>query len=821
MTDRLVMMIIGMIRNLNCGKLMIRNCFVSGVFVFALLFASCVREDFETVDRNASCPKAVFSTVAPEFVGEAGTKTHLEGNSVKWDIGDEFLVIGSDQTRYIAKNTQEGYSAVFISDLTFDEYGGLNRKGKINELTDTRHVIVYPASVATGMSKYSSDGTLMTNMQIGNMQPLVPDSFGKGYNVAFALLSTGNGTGGDWEYNGDRLKFYNACGLLRLRLRSDTGAKIKSVKIIAPEGSALTGTGTVSCSLGGFINTSSNVFKGRRDVTLKAQDGAFELGTEVTDFYACVMPATTNRYSDDASFTKGEVISTGTGASAGEYTIIFTDADNYTLTTTVTLEKAVHSGTISTLGQFNIKADGDNWTSTNPYVADGLSYVFDKTALPEVHIDVTLEQWNKFLTNYDENPSNNEYVECDFTFIKNGCTHYIERAGLRMRGSTSRKRPEGETGQLHTVGNTTWKKCHFMFNLRKFVKDDDHEIGGVRKIYMKTFDNSSDPTYVKEIYAYDVFQKFGIWTGLEVSYCRLFLHVEGDPGEVNYGVYRMMECVDDGYVSSRWKEFGHAARKDEFNLWKCGTHGYATADLYDTQSSLFQHDDLAGYSDYPYILKTNLTLSDGSMNFDIPKAQIINFINNYKTLQGEEFRTWVESVLDVKQLLRTYAVVVMLSSTDDYWFGGKNYYVYFNSNDPENYNFFFIPYDFDKILGSKLTSVDPIKHNPFEWGHPNDTAHNHHLVWKLLTFPDYRQIYTDALNELCNNDEFFGDVGSVARITQWQAMVAPYVADDIDPNRTVKTSSGSYDLVKTGDKNYFTAKIKAVKEAIAADQAGQ
>ena len=121
----------------------------------------------------------------------------------------------------------------------------------------------------------------------------------------------------------------------------------------------------------------------------------------------------------------------------------------------------------------------------NPTVADGLAYIFDIAALPEIHVKVSLSEWNRLLACYDQDQNTEEYIHCDATFTKAGVTHAISDAGLRLRGNTSRRRPEGNGSEQHKADQTDWHHVHFMLNLRKFVKDDAHMIGGVRKIHLK------------------------------------------------------------------------------------------------------------------------------------------------------------------------------------------------------------------------------------------------------------------------------------------------------------------------------------------------
>jgi hypothetical protein len=76
-------------------------------------------------------------------------------------------------------------------------------------------------------------------------------------------------------------------------------------------------------------------------------------------------------------------------------------------------------------------------------VREGYDYVWDDTAIPEVHLSVSLNEWNRLLTLYDANSFTTQYVKANITFVKDGETTFIDGVGLRLKGNTSRRRPEG------------------------------------------------------------------------------------------------------------------------------------------------------------------------------------------------------------------------------------------------------------------------------------------------------------------------------------------------------------------------------------------
>ena len=445
---------------------------------------------------------------------------------------------------------------------------------------------------------------------------------------------------------------------------------------------------------------------------------------------------------------------------------------------------------------------------TNPdypntgWAAGELDWVFDMNVVPEIHIEVSLEEWNNLLKEYDRDSNTNAYVHCDVEFSSKGEVHNFVDAGLRLRGNTSRRRPEGNGGEMHRTNDTDWRHCHFMINLRKYQKDDEHELHNVRKIHLKWF--KDDRAYCREIYCYDLFRRFGIWTAAYSSYCRLWIHVEGDDKPAYYGVYEMIEAIDDKYVKKRKELFGD----HKHNLWKC--RWGASLNYDDIHGASIHYDDDSG-SNYTYELKSNIE------NFNAAREQLVEFTRKVTKLTGQEFHDWIASVCDVRLLLRTYAVNVVVGMWDDYWNNTNNYYIYFNSSDKENYQFFFIPFDYDNTLGTSShcgVQSDSGRHDPLNWGDTRKAP----LIGKILQYSDYRAIYVEALNELCDpKNNLFYYQSSIARINGWHDMIRDYVVNDTEEDCEIKDRPAGwgniYDyrlLDASSSMNFFKVKAESI-----------
>jgi len=452
---------------------------------------------------------------------------------------------------------------------------------------------------------------------------------------------------------------------------------------------------------------------------------------------------------------------------------------------------------------FGCNAGGDDILVTDePIDNHGVNYVYDGRTIPEVHIQVSLGQWNTLLKAYDKDSGTKEHIKCDVTYIKLKDTTVIKEAGLRLKGNTSRRRPEGESGQLHSATNPKWRHCHYDINFHKWHKDAEHKLHGAERISFKWY--KDDPAYVRENFCYDLFRRFGVWTASHTAYARLFIKVQGDSKEYYLGIYDMIEPVADDYLKVRDSEdmFGF----DGGYLWRCRWGARFNS------VSANMGPDLDNGKEYTYELKTNVEA------FENAQAQLKDFINKTLRLQGQEFRSWFSTHCDVDLLLRTYAVNVAVGMWDDYWNNCNNFYIYFNSTEPQSYKFYFIPYDYDNTLGTTSwcgVQSDAGRHDPLNWG---DSKMNP-LINKILQVEDWRRKYKDYLLELASeSNTYLNPSASADRIRNLQNMIRLFVPNDTGEDMSISdrpapwSSHGEYRLLQMGNDNYFTVKTNSIKQ---------
>ena len=135
-------------------------------------------------------------------------------------------------------------------------------------------------------------------------------------------------------------------------------------------------------------------------------------------------------------------------------------------------------------------------------LTDSQKFIYDHTALPEITVEMNAAEWNKFLNYYDQNPNNEEYVSGKFTFLKNGTTEILDNIGFRLKGNTSRRRPEGNSGEIHNSTNPDWRHASFTVSFKKFNKTQLFHQS--EKLVLKWF--KDDAMYAREVFSYDLFE---------------------------------------------------------------------------------------------------------------------------------------------------------------------------------------------------------------------------------------------------------------------------------------------------------------------------
>ena len=454
---------------------------------------------------------------------------------------------------------------------------------------------------------------------------------------------------------------------------------------------------------------------------------------------------------------------------------------------------------------------GDNLTYSYANFYDSFhqnpDYLYDIDSVPEITLTVTAANWNKYLSNFDANPNNDKYIPAAFTYKKGGRTFTRDSVGLRPRGNTSRRRPEGYEGQAHSA-NAQWHHAHFGVRFTKYTTGE--RFFGSDRVILKWF--KEDPSYAREVFCYDLMRRFGVWTAPRVCYCRLSIQVIGDPHPVYMGVYELIENPRKGWLKAR-KDAGYIPDNDG-DMWK-GNYG-CSLNYADNSVMGIEEDNLS----FIYALKIDKDSLTKARN------ELQAFINGLgsHSLGSASLKTWLENNMDVDVFLRALAVEVMVGHWDDYWGNINNTFFYFDLQ----HKMYYIPFDMDNTLGTGLGDYgNPGTKDLLNWD-PRDDSRR--LVHRVLSIPEYEQRFKEYIWQIAKSDSLMEPTAAMARVQSFQNRIRNYVSNDTGEDMVIEDKpaswgkytsyrllSGSIGTGEGSSANFFKTKVNSISFSDPAD----
>ena len=478
---------------------------------------------------------------------------------------------------------------------------------------------------------------------------------------------------------------------------------------------------------------------------------------------------------------------------------------------------------------------------------ESLDNIFNPDALGQMVLVFDRSEWNKHLSYCDYSLSHEESVVVKgFYFTKDNKEWFFNDIGFRIRGNTSRRRPQ----EGNEAGKNDYVQAHFALDFEEWIpKGEDKKLADCMKgIILKRF--KDDATYSREVYAYNLFRQNGIWIAPRAAYTTLKIQIiddldldaDGNTSEfetVDYGVYAMVEEIKKQFLKERTeKEGGGYLSSNKGNLWKClwkSESEYGPNFVKNDANSIGEEDVSFTFADEDRTIikdSTNKTYDydyKGDNDLEEGRTQILAFMEELNNLPNctdgvndsadkEKITKFYNEKMAGDLFLRTYAINVVLGMWDDYWINKNNFYFYFDEDEKA----YFIPYDYDNSLGVCHLGVDVGKANPYTWG--NLTDGKHPLIQKILQVPEYMKLYQKYLLEYSNENSFFDDDNSIARIKKWHSMIEPYIFSEnlvykdtttefIDKPAEWGDSYKDYTIYTPGEMNYFTVRQKSIKDA--------
>lgn len=386
--------------------------------------------------------------------------------------------------------------------------------------------------------------------------------------------------------------------------------------------------------------------------------------------------------------------------------------------------------------------------------------LWEDTTKVSLKVDITPQELKKIDEAKDDAVKSEIYRKCNLTVTVNGTDYYFEDVGIRMRGNTSRRNFCDENGNIYDY-------VHFRFSLTetfdgaeyrdgawgediavKWTDDaarearKDRSFATMKKFYYK-WNKNYDNTYVREIYANKMFRAYGILAP-HITLAQVSLKQGGNFESL--GVAMLYETVDKQFLK---RNFSSDDAKGD--LYKC-TWASGPANLTSIEG---RGVEVSGQK-FTYSLKTNDDRTAADYGHHKHLIALIETLN--KTSKNDEnFRTKVESVIDMDYFCNFEAVNYLLGNPDCIRNNANNYYLYFL---PQSRKALVIPYDYDRCLGINvdwnpsgdgMTTIKPYAVN----GANGDT--NNPLYTKTILSSGteyYRNLYKTKLQNVLDGEWF-------------------------------------------------------------------
>jgi len=355
----------------------------------------------------------------------------------------------------------------------------------------------------------------------------------------------------------------------------------------------------------------------------------------------------------------------------------------------------------------------------------------------------------------DENPI---FVPGDVYY--NGKQWY--KVGLRFKGNSS----------LQSSWGAGILKLSFKLDFDEFEDQypqiDDQRFFGFKKLSLKN--NYNDLSMVREKVAGDVFRNAGLVAPHTAFYT---LYVDHGDGPEYFGVYTMVEEVDDTVIETQFSD-------NNGNLYKPDGTGASFA------SGSYDKDE--------FEKKTNEDSSDWE---DIENLFSV-LHDDTRTSNPEAWRTSLDAVFDTDTFLKYLATNTVIQNWDTYGIMTHNYFLY---NNPDNGLLTWIPWDNNEALQTgKRGGAHALNFSGLSSG-------NWPLIGFLYADATYRAKYDAYVREVIDGPFNVNSMQSL--YTSYGDLLEPYATTE-RAGFTFLNSSTSFQAAISTLKSHVAARTDAV-----------
>lgn len=348
--------------------------------------------------------------------------------------------------------------------------------------------------------------------------------------------------------------------------------------------------------------------------------------------------------------------------------------------------------------------------------------LYDIKQVSEIHIYINPDTLEFVI----DNKINDVYFHSTFIFNDLNAKDTLTNVGFRLKGNTS-------------LDN---QKKSFKLSFNTFEKG--RKFQGVKKLNLLA--NVNDPTMVRQMLYYYVYDRSGL-IPRRGAFVNVFINDE------YRGLYTNLEEPDDEWIEDHFES-------DKGNLYKCTYPAdlvYLGSDQ-NAYKNIFNDGTTRAYD-----LKTNEDEDDYS--------DLIRMIELVNKPSSPDFVSKVQDLINIRTVLKSYAVDIATGNWDDYFYLKNNYYLY---REPDTDQFHYAAYDTDNSFGIDWVGVDWGKRDALKWHHQNEPRP---LISSLLKVPEFNQIFINYLDSITTYVTHPDTLFPV--IDVWKTLITPHAAADV------------------------------------------
>ena len=429
----------------------------------------------------------------------------------------------------------------------------------------------------------------------------------------------------------------------------------------------------------------------------------------------------------------------------------------------------------------NDLVDYSDWTeATHSNLADpNYQVVFNQNEVLRFDIKISSENWSKMQSDLAANMSSGTggaggvpggapggpatddfvpvWVPCSFNF--NNIQWY--NVGIRYKGNSSLR-------STYKSGN---KKLSFKLDFDEF--EDDYPAIKNQRFYgfkqLNLNNNFDDASLMRDKIGADIFRQFGL-VSAKSAFC--VIYIDNGTGPQYYGVYALVEEVDDTVLDSQFTNGSGNLYKPEGNAATFANGTYNT-----NQFDLKTNEDSADYSDVKALY------------------DIINSPERMSDIEG--WKTNLVNIFYVDGFVKWLAANTIIQNWDTYGRMPHNYYLY---NNPENNLLSWIPWDNNEAfqVGKQGGAVS------LSLG---EVGSNWPLIRYIIDVAEYKQMYETCLKQFI--DEVFIPSKMISTYTGYYNLLKDYAYAE-EPGYTFLRNDSEFDQAIENLKIHVQSRNDAV-----------